>query len=90
MSAPCPTCGHVALTLDRAPTERQREALDAIKGFMSTAHMAPTLEEIGIILNIRTVSTVHKHLAGLRDRGLIEFGGPQSRSIRLTEKGKRA
>ncbi|MFO7769021.1 MAG: transcriptional repressor LexA [bacterium] len=68
-------------------TKRQREILDFIQNFMATRGYSPSLEEIAEHFGLASVATVHKHLTALEERGAIERGHNQSRSIRLVERG---
>jgi len=67
-------------------TRRQREILDFIRDFMRRRGYSPSLEEIAEHFDLSSVATVHKHLTALEERGAIERGHNQSRSIRLLER----
>lgn len=45
--------------------------------------LSPTVREIARDLNIRSTSTVHRYIAELVERGYIEKGQGQNRSLRL-------
>jgi repressor LexA len=68
-----------------ALTRRQREVLDVIRGFIETRGYSPSLEEIGASLGLSSVATVHKHVSLLVEKGLVQRGWNQNRSIELIE-----
>ena len=53
------------------PTHRQREILEAIRSHVARHGRAPTLMEIAHRVGLASVSTVHKHLELLEERGLV-------------------
>ncbi len=53
------------------PTHRQREILEAIRTHVARHGRAPTLMEIARRVGLASVSTVHKHLELLEERGLV-------------------
>ncbi|OLC54417.1 MAG: repressor LexA [Acidobacteria bacterium 13_1_40CM_4_69_4] len=53
------------------PTHRQREILEAIRSYVARQGRAPTLMEIARRVGLSSVSTVHKHLELLEERGLL-------------------
>ena len=53
------------------PTHRQREILEAIRSHVARHGRAPTLMEIARRVGLASVSTVHKHLELLEERGLV-------------------
>ena len=66
-------------------TRRQRQILDFIRDFMTQNGYSPSLEEIAAHFELSSVATVHKHLTALEERGAIQRGHNQSRSISLVE-----
>ena len=68
-------------------TERQRELLDCIRDFIDGEGMSPTVRELAGRVH-RSVSTVHKHLRELRDKGYIGLRGSVSRGIVLESRGR--
>ena len=69
-------------------TKRQREILEYVKSFVDKNGYAPSLEEIGERFSLRSVATVHKHIANLADRGMLRRG-TGSRSIEVLEQPER-
>ena len=70
-------------------TRRQRQILDFIRDFMKERGYSPSLEEIAQHFGLASVATVHKHLTALEERGAIQRGHNQSRSISLVAQGVR-
>src|SRR5689334_12436706 len=67
-------------------TRRQREMLDAIERFIQRNGYSPTLEEIGRIMGLSSLATVHKHLQNLEAKGLIRRNWNHSRAIEITQR----
>jgi repressor LexA len=65
-------------------TKRQREILQFIERFLNRNGYSPSLEEIAKGLNLKSISTVHKHLSNLESKGLIRRHWNRGRSIELT------
>jgi repressor LexA len=65
-------------------TRRQREMLDCIEQFIQRNGYSPTLEEIGRMMELSSLATVHKHLQNLEAKGLIRRNWNHSRAIELT------
>jgi len=72
-----------------ALTRRQREVLDVIGEFISKRGYSPSLEEIGKVLGLSSVATVHKHVSHLVDKGLVRRVWNQNRSIELVDESTR-
>ena len=53
------------------PTRRQKEILEAVRSLMTERGEAPTLDAIARRAGLASVSTVHKHLELLEERGLL-------------------
>jgi len=53
------------------PTRRQKEILEAVRSLTAKLRRAPTLLDIASRVGLASVSTVHKHLELLEDRGLL-------------------
>ena len=64
-------------------TRRQREILDCIEQFIKQHGYSPTLEEIGYIMGLSSLATVHKHLQNLEAKGLIRRNWNHSRAIEV-------
>jgi repressor LexA len=52
-------------------TERQKSVLQAIKGFVLERGYAPTIRQLGEILNISNPSAVFKHVRSLEKKGYV-------------------
>jgi repressor LexA len=68
---------------DKLP-RRQEEALNHIIAFVREHHYAPSVRELSALMGLKSVSTVHSHLRGLEERGLISRPARRSRSIQLS------
>ena len=53
------------------PTRRQKDILEAVRALLAEHGEAPTLEAIARRAGLASVSTVHKHLELLQERGLL-------------------
>lgn len=67
-------------------TKRQREVLDFIRDFITKNQYSPSLEEIAQGLELSSLATVHKHLANLAEKGLIQRHWNRGRGIELISK----
>ena len=66
-------------------TKRQREILDFVTDFIGGHGYAPSLQEIADHFGLSSVATVHAHLSRLAEKGLIERGLNQRRSLRIVD-----
>lgn len=66
-------------------TEAQEKIYDAIKGFIKEFGYAPTIREIGEIVNLKSPSPVFKHLLALEEKGYITQIKGKSRTIRIVK-----
>jgi repressor LexA len=64
-------------------TRRQKEILDFVRRHIERKGYAPTIEEIGGHFGLRSLATVHKHLANLQHKGLIRRQTYKSRALEL-------
>ena len=53
------------------PTRRQKHILEAVRALLAERDESPTLEAIARRAGLASVSTVHKHLQLLQERGLL-------------------
>jgi repressor LexA len=65
------------------PTRRQKEILDQIRSFIAEKGYAPSLAEIARRCGLSSVSTVHKHLTLMQERGLLRRRKSRRRGIEL-------
>lgn len=68
-------------------TKRQRELLDYLGQFIHAHGYAPSLEEICRAFHLSALSTVHKHLEHLREKGWIRRKYNHSRALELVTDG---
>ena len=68
-------------------TERQREVLDFIRGYVETHGFPPARPEIAEALEVAHVSTVDWHLLALMKKGWIEIRHDTPRGLRLLREG---
>lgn len=64
-------------------TKKQENILYIISNYIEEKHISPTVREIAEIANIKSTATVHKHLNGLENKGIIQkdYGSPRSIKI---------
>lgn len=70
-----------------ALTDKQRQALDAIRTSLKTRNMAPTRLELAKMMNLQNPSGVDGHLNALSKKGWIELLPSVDRGIRLLREG---
>jgi len=68
-------------------TDRQRQLCDYLLICAQEGNTHPTIREIADALGLKSPSTVHFHLEGLRRVGLVTQADGKSRTIALTERG---
>jgi repressor LexA len=64
-------------------TAAQAAALEAIKGYIQQHGVAPTIREVGVILNLSSSSTVHSHFKALRRKGYISWDDGRPGRLRV-------
>ncbi len=69
-----------------ALTKRQKQVLDFLAEFIAENHYSPSFEEIARNMNLSSVSTVHKHLQVLQEKGYIERSFNRSRAMEISPK----
>lgn len=65
-------------------TKKQQEIYDFILSFSQENGYPPSVREIGSFLGLKSPSTVHFHLKGLRAAGLIQQAEGKTRAITIT------
>lgn len=65
-------------------TKKQQEIYDYILSFSQENGYPPSVREIGSYLGLKSPSTVHFHLKGLRAAGLIQQAEGKTRAITIT------
>ena len=71
----------------KEPTERQKEVLDFISGYINTHAYPPTIREVADFFEI-SVKGAHDHLTALRKKGLLKYGDKKSRTMELIRTGE--
>ena len=64
-----------------AITRRQKEVIDFLSSFTQKNGYSPSYEEIAVGLGLNSLATVHKHVANLQSKGLLQRAHNRSRSI---------
>lgn len=67
-------------------TKRQREILTFIEDSIDRNGYAPSLTEIGHHFELQSISTIHKHLVHLEEKGLIRRHWNRARAIELVKR----
>lgn len=68
-----------------ALTGKQQEVLDAIIEFMAGQGYPPSIQQLCDRLGIRSTSTIHYHLTGLKKKGFIHWNESERRAITVRE-----
>ena len=69
-----------------ALTQRQKQVLDFLTGFVETNGYNPSYEEIAGALDLASLATVHKHISALATKGYVKRIHNQSRSLEVSSK----
>jgi len=64
---------------------KKQKILSFLKDYISSHGFAPTLSEIAEEFNVKSLSTIHEHLAYLEDNGFINRSKNQAREIEIIE-----
>lgn len=64
-------------------TRVQRQVYDALAGFLHAHNYSPSLAELGRLVGIRSISTVHVHVQKLIAQGKVRKGKDFARSLEL-------
>jgi repressor LexA len=72
-----------------AITRRQKEMLDFLNDFLARNGYSPSYEEIARGLGLKSLATVHKHVANLEKKGMLGRVHNRSRSIDVIPPGSR-
>src|SRR5258705_11607060 len=69
-------------------TARQRELYEFLQGYIAREGEAPTYEEIGRALKLKSTNAVAKHLKSLEEKGYVRSPwGNRKRALSLVEHG---
>ncbi len=63
--------------------QRQQEVMDFLRRSLRERGYVPSIRELGEALGLRSTSTIHYHLTGLAERGLIRWDKGKNRAIQL-------
>jgi len=72
----------------KEPTERQKEVLNFIAGYIQAHAYPPTIREVADFFSI-SIKGAHDHLAALKKKGLLKQGDKKSRAMELVMDGKK-
>lgn len=64
---------------------RQLEVLEFLRGALREQGYVPSIREIASALGLQSTSTIHHHLTGLAERGLIRWEKGKNRAIQLLD-----
>lgn len=70
-------------------TKRQKQILTFIEDSIRKNGYAPSLDEIGRHFDLHSISTIHKHLVNLEEKGLIKRHWNRARAIELVSPSSR-
>lgn len=65
--------------------KRQKQILDFLNNYIDKFGYAPTLIEIAKYLGVKSLATVHEHMATLEKKGLIKKSGGLARGIEIVD-----
>ncbi len=71
--------------VDTKLPRRQQEVLDYLRRAIAERGYVPSIREIVEALGVHSTSTIHYHLTGLAERGLIRWEKGKNRAIQLLE-----
>jgi len=69
-------------------TKRQKQILDLVTTYTQKHGYAPSLEEIKKRLKLKSVSTIHEHIATLENKGYLQKQKNQPRSVSALKTGR--
>ena len=69
-------------------TKKQKQILDFVKKSADKNGFAPSLEEIKKHFRLRSVATIHQHIATLRDKGYLHHQKNQPRGVEISKQEK--
>lgn len=71
-------------------TVRQKDVLQAIMDFTEKNKYPPSVRELCEIIGLKSSSTMHRHLEGLKLKGLVTWEPYTPRTIKILEQDKSA
>ncbi len=69
-----------------ALTRKQRQVLKCISDFITEHEYSPSYDELAELLNLASISTVHKHLSALKSKGYLQDSFNRHRSLEILPK----
>lgn len=66
-------------------TTKQREVLNQLMAFMFENHYPPSIQQLCQLCGVKSTSTIHFHLSGLKKKGLIDWNPAEKRAISIRE-----
>jgi repressor LexA len=66
-------------------TKRQKEILDYVTQYIESKGYAPSYREIAEFFGLSSVATVSEHIHALEEKGLLEKGDNEARSLSLVD-----
>ncbi|MEK7550122.1 MAG: transcriptional repressor LexA [Patescibacteria group bacterium] len=69
-------------------TRKQKEVFDFINTYVAENGISPTIEEIRKSLKLKAISTVHEHVASLREKGYLSKSANSARGLSLRKEIK--
>ncbi len=69
-------------------TRKQQEVLDFLLSNLSNFTQSPTLDELCVAMDLKSRGSLHKHIQGLIQAGLVEAPNRKQRGVRLTEQAQ--
>lgn len=66
-------------------TESQRKVYEAIRNYVRTKGYPPSVREIGAMVGMSSSSTIHNHLAKIKQQGYIDFQPGKPRTLRIVK-----
>lgn len=66
-------------------TRKQQEVLNFLINNQNSFTQPPTLDELCFAMNLKSRGSLHKHIQGLINAGLVEAPNRKQRGVRLTE-----
>ena len=70
-------------------TRKQQEVFEFLVNHQDQFVNPPTLEELCLAMGLKSRGSLHKHIQGLIEAGLVEAPNRKQRGVRLTEKAVR-
>lgn len=71
-------------------TKRQTEVLEAIHKYVQEHHYAPAYRELGVLIGVKSSSTVSDFLQKLKSKGYIDWTEGQPRTLRIVEQQEKS